>query len=106
MAAMAAAAPATANQPVPELDLARYSGSWHEIAHLPMFFQRKCTGDITATYSLLANGHIEVRNACRTADGSMQSSTGEARPVAGRPGALQVRFAPAGVSWLAMVWGA
>ena len=104
MVAMAAAAPIAANQPVPELDLGRYSGSWHEIAHLPMFFQRNCTGDITATYTSLANGNIEVRNACRTGDGSMQSSTGEARTVAGRPGALQVRFAPAWLSWLPMVW--
>lgn len=24
------------------LDLQRYGGEWHEIAHLPMYFQRKC----------------------------------------------------------------
>ena len=48
-------AAASAAQPVasvPELDLSRYAGQWHEIAHLPMFFQRQCVGDITARYSL------------------------------------------------------
>lgn len=104
LAAMIASTPVAANQPVPALDLARYSGHWHEIAHLPMFFQRRCTGDISATYTPLANGNIQVRNACRTRDGSMESSVGEARPVAGRAGALQVRFAPAWLSWLPVVW--
>ena len=67
-------AAASAVQPVasvPELDLSRYAGQWHEIAHLPMFFQRQCVGDITARYTLDGPGSIGVLNACRTKDGSM-----------------------------------
>lgn len=101
---MVASATAGTNQPVAELDLKRYAGQWHEIAHLPMFFQRQCIDRITATYTALADGTIEVRNACRTSTGGTDESVGAARPVAGRPGALKVRFAPAWLSWLPLVW--
>ena len=49
---------------MPELDLQRYSGQWHEIAHLPMFFQRKCVANISATYTQRAVGTVGVRNGC------------------------------------------
>jgi len=101
---MATSSTAMANQPVRALDLQRYTGTWHEIAHLPMYFQRKCVDNITATYTSLKDGNIEVRNACRTADGEKMESVGEARKVDGRPGQLKVRFAPGWLSWLPMVW--
>ena len=93
-----------ANAPVSQLDLQRYLGTWHEIAHLPMFFQRQCVDKISASYTPLPDGTIEVRNACRTNDGSIDESTGVARPVEGHPGQLKVRFAPDWLSWLPMVW--
>jgi apolipoprotein D and lipocalin family protein len=104
IAALASSPPAVANVPVPELDLARYLGQWHEVAHLPMFFQRKCVDRTTATYTLQENGRIRVHNACRTRDGKMLSAIGEARRVPGLPAALQVRFAPRLLGWLPMVW--
>lgn len=91
------------NRPVPQLDLDRYLGQWHEIAHLPMFFQRQCIDTITATYTRRADGTIGVHNACRTAKG-MDASDGVARRVDDRSGALKVRFAPAWLGWLPMVW--
>lgn len=102
--AATAASAAEANAPVRELDLARYGGRWHEIAHLPMFFQRHCVDRITATYSPQPDGSIEVRNACATKDGTVDESVGTAKPVVGHPGQLKVRFAPAFLSWLPMVW--
>ena len=99
--AVQAAEPVTS---VPQLDISRYAGQWHEIAHLPMFFQRQCEGDITARYSLEGPGKIGVLNACRTKDGSMDQSAGVARTVEGHPGRLEVRFAPGWLSWLPMVW--
>lgn len=105
MALPAVAANVGGNQPVVALDLQRYSGQWHEIAHLPMFFQRMCVGDITATYTPRADGNITVRNACRNKAGDMDVSEGVARPVDGQPGALEVRFAPDWLAWLPMVWG-
>lgn len=92
------------NQPVSALDLTRYAGQWHEIAHLPMYFQRKCVDQITATYAARANGRIDVRNGCRTKAGDQAVSRGIARPVDGQPGALKVRFAPDWLAWLPWVW--
>ena len=77
-AALAHAAPATPVTPVPSVDLNRYLGSWYEIAHLPMFFQRHCLADTTATYSLLGDSRIGVLNRCRTAKGVDQAK-GKAR---------------------------
>lgn len=93
------------NEPVARLDLARYMGQWHEIAHLPLVFQRQCVGDITAHYALIEGRQIQVTNACRTGDGSRDTAIGLARPDgSGRGGALQVRFAPRWLSWLPWVW--
>ncbi|HEX5305633.1 MAG TPA: lipocalin family protein [Dyella sp.] len=102
-ASMTGAAASLPNQPVATLDLARYAGRWHEIAHLPLFFQRKCVDTITATYTPRADGTLAVHNACRTAKG-MDASDGVARRVDAHSGALQVRFAPGWLAWLPMVW--
>ncbi len=101
---MPAKAAALPNRPVSRLDLDRYVGQWHEIAHLPMFFQRKCVDTITATYTARADGRLTVENACRTKGGNMDASEGVARKVPGGPGALKVRFAPAWLTWLPFVW--
>jgi apolipoprotein D and lipocalin family protein len=105
---MVSTMPATAtslpNEPVRTLDLTRYAGQWHEIAHLPMFFQRKCVDTITATYTANSDGTIGVHNACRKNDGEMDASDGLAKRVDGQPGALKVRFAPAWLAWIPMVW--
>lgn len=104
LAATAAAASALPNTPVAKLDLARYEGKWHEVARLPMYFQRKCASDTTATYTRNADGTITVDNACRTKDGDTQRAIGAARPVPGKPGQLEVRFAPKWLGWIPAVW--
>lgn len=101
------AAPASGADPVravSELDIDRYAGQWHEIAHLPVSFQKKCVGDITAHYGLRSDGRISVSNACRIESGDRIVAEGVARPVAGEPGQLQVRFAPDWLSWMPLVW--
>jgi apolipoprotein D and lipocalin family protein len=92
------------HRPVPALDLDRYLGTWHEIAHLPMFFQRKCVDTISATYSKNPDGTIYVHNACRTNSGAMDDAEGIAHGVDGEPGALKVRFVPDWLAWLPWVW--
>lgn len=108
MVLMAAVAPAAGaslpNRPVNAVNLERYAGQWHEIAHLPMFFQRKCVDHITATYTPNADGTIKVHNACRSKEGSVEASDGVARKVPGQAGALKVRFAPAWLTWIPAVW--
>ena len=96
-------------QVVAPVDLKRYAGMWHEQARLPNRFQKQCTGPVSAHYTPLHDGNVEVRNRCMVADGNFEESVGSARvvPVAGQPGAgrLQVRFAPEWLSWLPIVWG-
>lgn len=101
------ALPGLAAEPVravAALDMDRYAGQWHEIAHLPVSFQKKCVGDITATYSLRSDGRISVLNRCRVDDGGLIQAEGVARAVDGEPGKLQVRFAPDWLAWLPLVW--
>lgn len=46
---------------VKEIDLARYAGTWYEIARLPNSFERKLKC-ITATYTIREDGKISVLN--------------------------------------------
>ncbi len=92
---------------VPEVDLNRYAGTWYEIARLPNWFQKKCVGDVTATYTLLANGHIKVVNRCRKENGRVIEAVGRAKRARddGPNTKLKVRFAPGFLSILPFVWG-
>jgi apolipoprotein D and lipocalin family protein len=96
-------------QAVAPVDFKRYAGIWHEQARLPNRFQKQCTGPVTAEYTPLPDGTVQVRNRCILSDGNFEEAIGSARvvPVAGQPGAgrLEVRFAPAWLSWLPVVWG-
>ncbi len=104
-----AAAPDGAAGPlatIPSLDLKRYAGTWYEIAKFPNSFQDKCVGFTTATYSARADGRIDVVNRCRRQDGDNQVAEGVARQPDGPTSPkLEVRFAPAIVSFIPMVWG-
>lgn len=91
------------NEPVHALQMSRYAGQWHEIARLPMYFQRKCLDGVVATYTPRADGMIHVHNTCRTAKGH-KSVDGMARVMDGQPAALEVRFAPHWLRWLPMTW--
>jgi apolipoprotein D and lipocalin family protein len=63
---------------VEHVDLERYLGTWYEIASIPAPFQSFCAGGTTATYTLLPNGKIEVKNACYTASGEQKVAVGRA----------------------------
>jgi apolipoprotein D and lipocalin family protein len=92
--------------PIPSLDLPRYLGNWYEIAKFPNRFQRKCTGFTRATYTALPDGRVQVENRCRLADGRTDIAIGVARQVgAANSPRLKVRFAPAFLSFIPMVWG-
>ena len=93
-------------QAVPSVDLSRYTGKWFEIARLPNKFQKDCTGEVTATYSLLGEGQLKVVNECRK-NTRMEQAEGKARLATkdGPNSKLKVRFAPSWLSWLPLVWG-
>ncbi|HZT78332.1 MAG TPA: lipocalin family protein [Vicinamibacterales bacterium] len=95
----------TSVRTVPLVDLNRYAGDWFEIARFPNRFQRPCVGDVRASYARRSDGRIDVVNRCRTADGDTEAR-GVARIVDDRTFAkLKVRFAPAWLSFLPVVWG-
>lgn len=92
-----------ANRPVSTLQLSRYEGQWHEIAHIPVFYQRKCTGPATATYTPNPDGTVDVLTTCETSRG-IKTVDGVAKYPPDTPGAIKVRFAPAWLRWLPQAW--
>jgi len=100
-----AQAPATVRT-VPAVDLDRYVGDWFEVARYPNWFQRKCAGDVRASYARRGDGQIDVVNRCTSADGSTSEARGVARLAdAGTSAKLKVRFGPAVLSFLPFIWG-
>jgi apolipoprotein D and lipocalin family protein len=84
--------PAKAPPTVARVELARYQGTWYEIARLPMWFQRDCLRS-QATYGLLESGNVSVLNECDTVSGGKESIRGRARSVDAKTNArLEVRF--------------
>lgn len=73
-------------QTVQQVDLARYTGIWFEVARFPNSFQdgegRVCTAT-TATYTARPDGQIGVSNRCLGADGSPRVAEGTAYAVEG-----------------------
>ncbi|MEK9142209.1 MAG: lipocalin family protein [Nitrospirota bacterium] len=74
------------------MDLARYAGTWYEIARLPMWFQRHCF-DSKAIYTIRPDGTIGVHNECGTDTGGLDQVDGIATVVDTRTNAkLAVTF--------------
>ena len=96
--AVFAAPPVTSE---PKVDLARYAGTWYELARLPNRFQERCASDVTATYTPNPDGSVGVVNRCREGDGKIDRSEGRATPAPGvDSGAqLKVSFLPSWLQW-------
>lgn len=93
-------------QTIPSVDVTRYTGRWYEIAKFPNRFQTQCVSDTVAEYRPLGNGRVEVRNRCGLQDGTVEDAVGVARQIgAAESPKFQVRFAPAWLSFLTVVWG-
>jgi apolipoprotein D and lipocalin family protein len=105
---LTAISPAIAQQveTAASVNLSRYTGRWYEIARFPNSFQKQCIGKVTADYRIMPGNKIEVANRCKMSNGSLDLAIGEAKVIDKISNAkLQVRFAPAWLSWLPMVWG-
>ena len=85
-------------QPVAAVDVARYLGTWHEAARLPMWAQDSSTvscEETNATYALRPDGRIGVTNRCLNAldHDAPREATGQAYAVEGGNNArLRVSF--------------
>ncbi|AKU14485.1 lipocalin [Azoarcus sp. CIB] len=99
-------APQPALATIAALDVPRYMGTWYEIAKYPNRFQRHCAGFTHAEYGLQEDGRVRVVNRCRNAEGHVDEAIGTARQIgAADSPRLEVRFAPAWLSFLPWVWG-
>ncbi len=94
-------APAT----VASVDLARYLGTWFEIARLPMRHEPEDFTDITAHYSLQDDGKVRVRNRALDGKGELEESVGEASVVDAGNSKLEVTFLPEGLRWIPFTKG-
>jgi len=65
---------------VAAVDLSRYSGTWYEVARLPMWFQRHCV-DSKAIYTSRPDGTVGVHNECTTDSGGLEQANGVATVV-------------------------
>jgi apolipoprotein D and lipocalin family protein len=85
---------------VAKVNLPQYAGTWYEIARFPMFFQRNCARDVTATYSLNPDATVKVDNRCVKSNGEQIGSVGQARAVDASNSQLKVTFLPSWLRWL------
>ena len=91
---------------IASLDVPRYMGTWYEVAKYPNRFQRRCIANTSATYAIQPNGMLQVINRCQKEDGSITDALGAAKQVGDATSPkLEVRFAPAWLSFLPFVWG-
>ncbi|MDX6769251.1 MAG: lipocalin family protein [Elusimicrobiota bacterium] len=91
LAACAALASAADLPVAPAVDLPRYMGTWHEIAHLPNYPQRGCT-DTAVHYRLNEEGAFDLTNTCRK-KGRLKSYAGKAARVEpGSDAKFRVKF--------------
>lgn len=90
---------------VPKVDLAKYVGTWYEIARFPNRFQDQCKGNVTAQYRKRTDGDIDVINRCKQQDNTTDEAIGRARVDDAVSNArLKVRFAPDWLGWVPFVW--
>lgn len=81
---------------VKTLDVEKYMGTWYEIARFDHRFERNLV-EVTATYSLLPNGKIQVVNAGykNSLQGDYSSAKAKAKIINPEvPGKLKVYFIP------------
>jgi apolipoprotein D and lipocalin family protein len=79
--------------PVPSVNVQQYLGTWKQIADIPQVYEVFCVKNVTARYSLNADGTVKVHNTCAGPFGSKIVTDGAARALdAPRNASLQVSF--------------
>lgn len=90
---------------VASVDLERYLGTWFEICRLPLKWEDAEARDITATYSLEADGKIRVENRCLDKDGKPERAIGVAARRDASNAKLEVSFLPEYLRWIPFTKG-
>jgi len=88
-----------------DVDMARYAGTWYEVAALPSRFESSCAGQPRAHYTPRWDGSVEIVNSCPDKSGRTREVKGIALPVEGGFGAkLRVSLWPMWLRWLPLAW--
>jgi apolipoprotein D and lipocalin family protein len=88
---------------MPHVDLARYAGTWHEIARLPTPFEAACDSRPSVHYALHGDG-LHVHSQC-SRRGKVRRAFGVAQVVPNSGNAkLKVSFWPSWLRWLPLAW--
>jgi len=104
---IAYAAPAAAQDivTVEKVDMARYAGTWYEIARLPNKLQAECVGDVSTSFRLRGMRSYDIETRCRRADGSEEVDMGIARVQDLTTNAkMEWRFLPLALAWWPFAW--
>ena len=91
---------------VPQLDLDRFLGRWHEVARLPSASQRLTDRHITVELARGAGGGLTLRRLARQPDGTDRGTKLHLRrrwPIE-EPGQFQLSAAPGWLQWLPSAW--
>jgi len=92
-------------QTASNVDLARYLGTWYEIARKPMRHEDAASRDVTATYESQDDGTVRVTNSCIDEDGKVQTAVGRAKAIDATNAKLEVSFLPQGLRWIPFAKG-
>ena len=104
---IACAAPVAAQDivTVEKVDMARYAGTWYEIARLPNKLQAECAGDVSTTFRLRGMRSYDIETRCRRKDGSEEVDMGIARVQDLTTNAkMEWRFLPLALAWWPFAW--
>jgi apolipoprotein D and lipocalin family protein len=91
---------------IPQLDLERFAGLWHEIARLPTAAQQASDRRITITFAPQPHAQLDITTHCEQADGTRRTTRVHARrryPIE-EPGQFQRRTGPAWLAALPWAW--
>ncbi len=79
-------------RPMPDVDIRRYAGTWHEIARIPNKYE-KGLNRVTATYHLRGDYRFAIKNAGYNEKGELEYVCGQGYvPNWKNPGHLRVSF--------------
>ncbi|MDQ8935718.1 lipocalin family protein [Acinetobacter rudis] len=86
---------------VEKVEIDKFLGVWYEILSKPSSTEKRCSRDITSTYTLNEYGHLLAERQCLDQDAKPLTLVGEAYPVnAPRYSKFKLSFMPEAIRWL------
>lgn len=88
-------------QTVDKVELDKFLGVWYEIVRKPSSNEKRCSRDITSTYTLNEYGHLLAEQQCIDHNQQLIKMIGEAYPVnEPRYSKFKLSFMPEPIRWL------